>query len=419
MLFRSAATALERRANTGQPWGNSDPQPPGAGGAGASAGTLVTETTALQIAAVYGSAAFISNQVATLPLELFSSPDPSTRRVLPSPPLLEEPYADIDLMDWLVQFAMSLVLRGNFYGHVIERDDLLYATQVRPVHPDRATVRRVSVRGHRRLEYRFDGTLVPLDDVVHVRYLTVPGSVVGLNPIAYMRHLFGLARAAELYGGQFFGNSAWPGGYISVEDDLDEDETVKLARSWMGAHQGLDRAHLPGVLTGGAKFEPITIVPEDAQFIQSRGFTEEQIVGRIFHIPLHFLGMQSKSTSWGTGIAEQSQGWVTNTLTSYLRRGERMFTRQMPRDGRYVKFRLRERLRGDLLKRYQAYGLGIASGWMCPDDAREDDDRAPLPDGLGQTFMVPINSQTIKQAVAETMDPPATRPPADGGTDDD
>ncbi len=415
MLFRAAATALERRSAE---WGNTDPPPPGAAGGVPAAGTLVSEGTSMQIAAVYGSVSFIANQVATLPLELFSSPDPSKRRLLEPGPLLTEPFAEIDLMDWLVQFALSLALRGNFYGHIIERDAQLYATQIRPVHPDRATVRRVSVRGQQRLEYRFDGKLVPLDDVVHRRYLTTPGSVVGLNPIAYMRHLFGLARAQELYGGKFYENSAAPGGYISVEDELDDEDVVRLAKAWMNIHQGLGGAHMPGVLTGGAKFEPITIKPEDAQFIESRGFTEEQIVGRIFHIPLHFLGMQSRSTSWGTGIAEQSQGWVTNTLVSYLGRGERMFTALQPQDGRYVKFRLKERLRGDLLKRYQAYGLGIAGGFLCPDDAREDDDRAPLPEDLGKTFLVPINSQTIKQAVAETIDPSATRPPADQGGSD-
>jgi hypothetical protein len=59
-------------------------------------------------------------------------------------------------------------------------------------------------------------------------------------------------------------------------------------------------------------------------------------------------------------------------------------------------------MRGDKLQRYQAYALGMAGGWLCPDDARADEDMKPLPDDLGQTFMVPINSQSLEAAAAAT-----------------
>jgi phage portal protein BeeE len=94
---------------------------------------------------------------------------------------------------------------------------------------------------------------VQLDNVFHVRYLSVAESLVGLNPIEYLRNVLGGARAQDLYGNSFFQNSARADVVIEVPEDLDEEETLALAKAWKAAHQGLGQANLPGVLTGGAK----------------------------------------------------------------------------------------------------------------------------------------------------------------------
>ncbi len=409
MLFTRAASVTHERRTAGE-WGDSTPPPPGGGDA--SSGVTISEGTALQLAAVYGSLDVIANAVATLRIQQFSSDLPTKRR-LPDGPLLTRPYAEISRIDWLVQYVMSMGLRGNFFGHIIERDAQMYPTQIKPVHPDHANVRRIR-SGPRKgqPEYRFHGRVIPTDDVFHIRNLSVPGALVGLNPIAAMRNTFGLARAQDLHGGSVFGNSALPLGAIEVEDDLDVDETLALARAWQSAHGGVNRAGLPAVLTGGAKFNAISISLEDLQFLESRAFSQSEISGMIFHVPPHMLGLVSKSTSWGTGIAQQEQGFVTNTLMGYLAPLEEELTHIGPQDGRINQFNVKRRMRGDPLQRMQTAALGIASSILNPDEARGDEDLPPIPDGLGKTFLVPINSQTIKQAVAETMPGTPTPPPA-------
>ncbi len=415
MLFsRAVATVQERRS---QESGSSDPPSNASLGGMPAAGTIVSEHTALQVAAVYGSVAVIADAVATLPLAEYSSDNPATKRRLAPGPLLTRPYAEISRIDWITQYVVSLALRGNFFGHIVERDEQLYPTQIKPIHPSRATVRRVRTGPNRyQPEYRFEGRLVALDDVVHIRNLSVPGALVGLNPIEQLRVTLGLARAADLYGGAYFRNSALPGGVIETEDELEDDEVLELATAWRDAHQGVDLAYMPAVLTGGATFKPISITPQDSQFLESRQFSQSEISGMIFRVPPHMIGLVSRTTSWGTGIAQQEQGFVTNTLMGYLARLEEALTALGAQDGRIVKFDVGQRLRGDKLQRYQAYGLGIAGGFLCPDDARAAEDLPPLPDGLGQTFMVPINSQTLEQAVKDTMPPAAGPPPADKET---
>ena len=413
--MRRAGQALERRSAPPIPWGDSTPPPPGAA---SSYGGPISEQAALQVAAVYGSIGVLCDSMATLPIDLFNSLDPARRRRLPPSQLLRQPYVEISRQDWVVQYTASLGLRGNFYGQVIERDEDHYPTQIKPIHPDQARVRRItSGRGTGRVEYRFNGEVVPLDDVFHVRYLSMPGMLVGLNPIEYLRVTLGLARAQDSYGAAYFENSANPAGQIVVPEDLDPEETIALARSWLASHQGTGRAHLPAVLTGGAEFKPISITPEDSQFLESRQFTQTQISGMIFRVPPHMVGIVDRSTSWGRGIEQQERGYVTHTLSGYISRYEEAMTAIHPRE-QYVRFDLSERLRGATLERYQAWSLGIASGFLCQDDARAAEHLPPLPDGLGRTFLMPINSEPLREAVLRSIADSQHTPPSDGSNDE-
>jgi HK97 family phage portal protein len=314
---------------------------------------------------------------------------------------------------------MSMALRGNFYGHIVERDQDLFASQIKPIHPDHAQVRRApaGTANTGAPEYRFHGKPVKTDDVFHIRFLSLPGSLTGLNPIEHLRVTLGLAIAQERYGASYFRNSANPSGTIEVEEDLGDDEALALARQWMQAHQGVDQANLPAVLTGGAKFNPISITPQDSQFLESRSYSGADISGKIFRVPPHMVGIVDRSTSWGTGIEQQEMGFARNTLSGYYGRLEEGMTALTPGRG-YVRFSLAERLRGDALQRAQKNSLGVLGGWLCADDVRDEEGMPPVPDGMGKNYMVPINSELLAQAVKDSMTPapPVTPAPDSGGT---
>jgi HK97 family phage portal protein len=404
--------ALEKRAVE---WGPSTAPPTnGSLGMGNPTGGRVSEATALQVTAVYGSVGVIADSLATLPWDRWSSLEPATRRKLPPTQLMKQPYVEIRRTDWLTQYATSMALRGNFYGHVVDRDEDFYPTQIKPIHPDHAEVRRAPAGASNAgaPEYRFNGKLVKIDDVFHIRNLSLAGSLVGLNPIEYLRVALALALAQEGYGAAYFRNSANPGGVIEAEDDLDDEEVGVLARSWMQAHQGVGQSHLPAVLTAGAKFHAIQITPQDSQFLESRAYSGSDISGKIFRVPPHMIGIVDRSTSWGTGIEQQEMGYARNTLAGYYGRLEEGVTSLSP-DEDYTRFDLSERLRGDKLQRYQAHSLGVLGGWLCADDVRDEEGKAPVPDGMGANYMVPINSELLKQALKELQAPvtPVTPPP--------
>jgi HK97 family phage portal protein len=379
---------LERRGAPGNlPWGDSTPPTNGSLG-NPTSGTVVTEKGALGLAAVWSCTTLLADEVASLPLYESTGDSIGNRKRVPLEPVLEDPYSQpgFSRYDWWAAAQMSIDLRGNFFGLVVDRDKRMYPTQIQPWHPDKVRVQRLT---NGEIEYRYGGTTVDIDDVFHVRGYSMPGQLVGMNPIEVLRNTFGMARAADLYGGAFFANSAFPSGVITVEEDLGEEETLNLLRSWVQAHQGIGQAHLPAVLTGGAEFHALSLAPEDAQFIESRQLGRSE-VQMIFRIPPHMTGDVDKTTSWGTGVEEQELGFTIHTLAGKLARWKQAFEAIMP-PGRRLGFDMSHRLRGSTLQRFQAYTLARNGGWMNVDDIRAKEDEAPLPDGLGQTYLQPLN----------------------------
>ena len=361
----------------------------------------MSEAAALQVLAVYGSVGVISDAIATLPWERWSTEDAAKRKKLPLTALLKKPYVEISRMDWLTQYTMSMCLRGKFYGEIVERDEDFNPSQIKPMAPDACSVKR-NAQGFP--EYRFNGKVINTDRVFHIRNLSLPGSLEGLNPIQYLRLAINKARMQDEYAAAYLTNSANPEGVLEVEDELDQDETIALARSWNAAHQGVGRAHLPAVLTGGMKFNPISVNPKDSQFLESMQYSASAISGMIFRVPPHMIGIVDRSTSWGTGIEQQERGFVTNTLGRYIGAMDEAMTEAAP-GGNYVRLDLDERLRGDKLQRYQSYALGRAGGWLSPNKILAAEDEPPIPaEQGGDEYLVPSGAVLIEQAFQSIED---------------
>jgi HK97 family phage portal protein len=367
----------ERRgADPTAPWGNSTPPTNGMLSSPV-AGTVVTEKSALQVAAVYGSVSLLADAVATLPVRQYRGSADRKKEVDLSP-VVEQPFCEITQQDWLTQGMFSLKLRGNIYGEVIERDADLFPLQIKLIHPDNVRVDRVRSGPQKgQLEYRFDGKPVRLDDVFHIRGPSVPGAPTGLNPIEVCRNSFGLARAGDLAAGSWFANASMPAGALEVQGALGDDEILALARQWMATHQGIGQMNMPAVLTEGTKFNPIAVTPKDSQWIESRGFTASEISGLIFRVPPHMLGIVDRTTSWGMGIQQQELGFVRNTLLTDIERFQEAFNRILP-PNQWIRFDLRHRLQGDTLQRMQAYNYERMIGLRSVNEIRPDEDLPPL-----------------------------------------
>ena len=143
----------------------------------------------------------------------------------------------------------------------------------------------------------------------------------------------------------------------------------------------------------------IGINPNDAQLLESRSFSVEEIC-RWFRVPPFMVGHSEKSTSWGTGIEQQMIGFLTFTLGPWLRRIEQAISKDLltPTDRVrfYPKFAIEGLLRADSAGRAAFYSAMVNNGILTRDEVRELEDREPMGGNAAvltvQTAMAPLDS---------------------------
>ena len=362
-------------------------------------GEPVTERSALSLVAYYAAVRLLADTVASLPWDAFRSRGGRQVELDPAPALLRDPYQMLTAYEWKHQMMVSLAMRGNFYGLIVERDWLEFPTQIQPLHPD-WVLREYERRGGRptgNVITRVLGEPVPERDLFHVRGFTPPGSPDGLSPIELARHSIGLGLATQRYGSSWFRDGAAPSGQLITDQELNQEQITRNQEQWVATHGG---RRLPAVMTGGMKYEPISITPEESQFLQTRDFTIKEMA-MLVGVPPHMIGDVERSTSWGTGIEQQSIGFVTYNLRSWLTSVEAAMSKWLLPRGQHVRFNVDALLRGDLKSRYEAYRVALEAGFKNPDEIRALEDLEPIPGGAGQQFRQPLNFGPLGQEATD------------------
>jgi HK97 family phage portal protein len=338
------------------------------------AGEPVTVETALRLSTVWGCVRLLADSVSTLPLHVYRGDD---RDPIPTPPLFQRPSADFpELADWLWAVMASVLLRGNAWGVVTARAGAgLLPAQVDLVHPDRVAV---VVNGDGTQTIRIGGEPYDRADLFHVKAYPFPGSMLGLSPIAYAREAIGLGLGAEKYGARFFGDGATPQGVLTSDERITQDQATDLQERWEQRHKGKRRI---AVLGSGAKFQAITIAPDEAQFIATQKFSVSTIC-RFYGVPPEMMAGETAGHEAYTSPEMRGTDFLSFTLRPWLLRVERAVSGLLPRTQR-AKFNAGGFVRATLLDRYQAHKLGIEAGWLLPSEVRELEDRPPIP-GLDQ-----------------------------------
>ena len=245
------------------------------------------------------------------------------------------------------------------------------------------------------------GTIVRLQpkDVLHIPGLGFDG-LVGYSPIAMAKNAVGMAIACEEYGAKFFANGATPGGILEHPGVVKDPEKVR--ESWMSAFGGSANSNKVAVLEEGMKYTPISISPEEAQFLETRKFQINEIA-RIFRIPPHMIGDLEKSSF--NNIEQQSLEFVKYTLDPWVCRWEQSMQRallnQEEKKDYFFKFNVDGLLRGDYQSRMQGYAVGRQNGWMSANDIRslENLDLIPDEDG-GNLYLVNGNMTKLSSTIS-------------------
>ena len=358
-----------------------------------SSGKNVNERSAMQMTAVYSCVRILSEAVASLPLHVYKyNKEGSTEKAVKHPLyflLHDEPNPEMTSFVFRETLMTHLLLWGNAYAQII-RNGKGEVIALYPLMPNRMLVDR-DEHGHLYYQYNtskddaptMSGSLVNLkpSDVLHIPGLGFDG-LVGYSPIAMAKNAIGMAIACEEYGAKFFANGATPGGILEHPGTVKNPERIR--ESWNNAFGGSSNANKVAVLEEGLRYNPISISPEQAQFLETRKFQINEIA-RIFRVPPHMVGDLEKSSF--SNIEQMSLEFVKYTLDPWVARWEQAIVRSLfsseEKKQYFVKFNVDGLLRGDYQSRMNGYAIGVQNGFMSPNDVRSLENMDLIPEELG------------------------------------
>ncbi len=352
----------------------------------AGAGAGVSEASAMRIGAVYASVGLIGGAIAALPYHIYErSRDGERTRVEDD---LWWLFNESPSPRWTAasawQFAgQSILLKGDSFWEVIRASR--YSSRIigfEPHHPDATHVKQVGGRNLYTIyadvgEGRIERRVRDQDDVLHFAGL----GFNGLRSITPIRAALGasvsLAAAADEHTTAFFKGGARPDHAIVVPPTMKVDQPQRdlIKETWAGQRQHYAETGMPPVLVGGMDIKALTINAEDAQLLETRQQTVEDIA-RIFGVPPHMIGKTDASTSWGSGIEQMSMGFVRYTLMRHLdvirqEINRKCFSRGQ---GRFGEHAVKALLEGDTKAQseFMAKALGGpgSQGYMSVNEAR-------------------------------------------------
>jgi HK97 family phage portal protein len=333
----------------------------------------VDTQTALTLSAVWASIRLLAGVGSTLPLDVHRSGSSNVSSMMATPSLFVQPDPHLSLSSWLYALWTSLLTAGNAYGIVTASNGTGYPTSLELLDPSTVTWRSHSdeweVTVNEKPMRRWpDGPLW------HVPLFVYPGKPYGLSPIQNAKLSIGAGLSAERFGAQFFDSGGNPNALIYSEQELSAEQAQGIKRAFTRA---TTNNREPAVLGAGLKYERIQIAPDESQFLETGRFTVEQ-VARMYGIPPELIGGTSSGSSVTYANREQrAADWLTFGLMPYLVAIEEALSSLLPPRQR-VRFNVDGLLRADTASRYAAHSVGIASGFLTVDEAREIEDLPPL-----------------------------------------
>ncbi|MEA3534274.1 phage portal protein [Rhizobium sp. CC-YZS058] len=346
---------------------------------------------AVGLSATWACVQLIAGTIASLPLMVYRTDSDGIRRVARDHPLYfvlhDSPNYDQTAVDFWEIMAASIELHGNAFA-VMERRTGGALNALHPIRPDLVTVRRIT-SGDLEYEWTENGrhNVKTSQEMLHIRG-PLGDALSGASTLSACRSVFEDALSAEFAAGVMFRNGVSPSGILSTPADvrLTGPQREELELRLQEKHQGAIRSGRPMLLDGGLTWNSLSIDPTDAQMLETRKFSGEQIC-RLFGVPPAMVGFGDKASNWGTGKEVDVLGFQKFTLRKRMKRIEQALLKQLVplaerrTQGLVIEFNFEGLLRGDTASRYEAYERAIRMGLATRNECRALENLPPIAGG--------------------------------------
>lgn len=390
------------------------------------AGVPISERTSIGLSAVWTCVNIRAGLVASLPLKVYKRLPNGGRelaRDLREYRLLHDrPSTEDTAYSFRHKLGGNLLLWGNSYAQ-IETDGRGMLKALWPYHPGQVRIEYGSTRGdfHYIVTGQVGGDFVQQkvlpDDMLHLRGFCFEG-LEGLSVIQNYRRGLGLAVATEVFASNFYKNGARQSGVLTMPGKLSPAAHERLSSSFNDKFSGSANAGKTILLEEGAKYQPLSVPQDDAQFIETRRMSRQEIAG-LFRIPTMLVpGSDDKAATFASSEVFNRQ-LVDFTLRDDLTMWQNELNSKLFGTGDfYCEFDLRDLLRGDMAARAAYWKARWEVGSLNADEIRDDENENPIPNGDGKKYFVPLNYRDISQPVpvanptTPTPDPAANAKPS-------
>ena len=352
--------------------------------------------SAMKLPAVNACIEIISDSIAKMPIYLMES---QTRERIAEHPALRlltgRPTEAMTAFDYHKLMESRRIAHGNAYALIL-RDKWGQPTELLPIAPgymqpyldDNGQLWYVGTNP-KTGEYRKFWSA----DVLHYKAF----SVDGLEGVSYLRRgaeTIEAALQAQKYETGFYRNGAKLTGILYTDTDLTNKPEIKqpdgtkisvkdaIRREWEHIYAGADNAYRTAVLDFGMKYTPVTSTNRDAQFIESRAASIEDI-GRLFNIPLYKLGVGKQTYASNVQAAIE---YMQRTLSPIVAAAEqedtyKLLTPGEQQRGLQLRRNMMGELRGDWAARAAWFKQMREAGVYSVDDIRALEDLPDVPGG--------------------------------------
>lgn len=366
----------------------------------------VTPATAQRNSAVAASIVLRCNALSTLPLHHYQKNDKGHRKRVKDSPFWRlfnlsphENWTSSDMYSW---WERCCILRGDAFTEIL-RDRYGNVTGLYPWHPDRSQVAEVDGR----LLYKHhpkDGEpyVLAADDVLHMTGNGFDG-VKSLSAIQHdAKNSIGIALAASEHAQKFFEKGASPKHLFGTDKEMDVDQIDEFRKLYDTRYAGNHNVGRPMILTEGLTMQSLSMSAVDAQLLEVMKYSVID-VARAIGAPAVLINANESTSSWGSGIFEIKQGFVTFHLEPRANKWEQEINRKILRKSdEKLEFNFKTYLRGDSKAEAdamrQAIGGSQGPGWMKIDEVRAIDNLPPLEDGEGDKIYIPKGSENEQKA---------------------
>jgi HK97 family phage portal protein len=361
-------------------------------------GQAVNNTTALSIASVHACVRVIADGIAGLGLKLYKDDGQNRDQIIIhyATALTNEPNPYQTKYDFIKYMASHLALTGNAYAF-INRDVRNIGIELHPIAPQYVTpVMQDGLLFYKVTLAGYPG-MIPATEMLHFKGMCGDNPLVGLSPVVLHAETLGIDLAAISQSAGVYKNGVLK-FLLTSDAQIKIDQAGPLKKSLDDVIDGASRS---AVLPNGIKMEKLSLSPEEAQYLETRKFSSEEIA-RIFGVPASMIGATAGIKS---SVEQEYQDFYARTLMSYAINIEQELARKLLTENDkltyYFKFNFNSLLRASANERADYYNKGIRGGWLSRNEARLYEDVNAF-DG-GDEYLIEANLMPSSQ-INEYMD---------------